>query len=87
MTPNSALLKAIDIAGSQTALASRVGKTQSTVAAWVNRFKRVGHESVLAVSAATSWQVTPHQLRPDLYPHPNDGLPEHLRVDSSAVAS
>ncbi|MBL2607392.1 Cro/Cl family transcriptional regulator, partial [Klebsiella pneumoniae] len=22
------------------------------------------------------WQVTPHELRPDLYPNPTDGLPK-----------
>ncbi|MCV5295753.1 hypothetical protein OFC42_28600, partial [Escherichia coli] len=23
-----------------------------------------------------NWSVTPHELRPDIYPNPNDGLPE-----------
>ena len=36
-------------------------------------------EYVIACAKATGWQVTPHQLRPDLYKHPHDGLPEHLR--------
>ncbi|MGL6245682.1 transcriptional regulator [Pseudomonas sp.] len=30
---------------------------------------------VLAVCEATGWQVTPHVLRPDIYPNPSDGLP------------
>jgi len=73
------LLKAIEICGGQTALAISINRPQPTVAAWVNRFKRVGTEYVITVSEATNWQVTPHELRPDIYPHPQDGLPEHLR--------
>lgn len=34
---------------------------------------------VLDLAAATYWVVTPHDLRPDLYPHPDDGLPNELR--------
>jgi DNA-binding transcriptional regulator YdaS (Cro superfamily) len=40
---------------------------------------RTPAEKVIGVSEATNWQVTPHELRPDLYPHPHDGLPENLR--------
>jgi DNA-binding transcriptional regulator YdaS (Cro superfamily) len=43
---------------------------------------RTPSEKVIGVSEATNWQVTPHDLRPDLYPHPHDGLPEHLRSDA-----
>ena len=77
----SPLDKAIEICeNSQTELAKRIGTGQATVGAWVNRFnKRVGDGFVLKVAQATNYQVTPHQLRPDLYPHPHDGLPEHLR--------
>ena len=30
---------------------------------------------VLPICAADEWRATPHQVRPDLYPHPDDGLP------------
>lgn len=40
---------------------------------------RVPAEQVLAISAATEWKVTPFELRPDLYPHPHDGLPPDMR--------
>ncbi|KQT37699.1 YdaS family helix-turn-helix protein [Methylophilus sp. Leaf414] len=81
------LEQVIDICGSQTALADRVTEldaskkiTQSTVGAWINRFNhRVGDGYVLVVSQAGDWIVTPHELRPDLYPHPEDGLPAELR--------
>ena len=34
----------------------------------------------LEAAAATDWEVTPHDWRPDLYPHPEDGLPRAGRV-------
>lgn len=37
-------------------------------------------DRVLDVSRATDYQVTPHELRRDLYPHPDDGLPTELRA-------
>lgn len=80
-SPLTALLKAIELCDgkTQTALGLKIGKPQATVSAWVNRFMCVGVDSVLKVSEATNWQVTPHELRPDIYPHPHDGLPENLR--------
>lgn len=81
-----ALQKAIEICGnSQSELARRIGKTQSLVGAWVNRFKQVGVEYVLDVSAAVEWVITPHQLRPDIYPNIDDGLPIELRPKREAA--
>lgn len=35
-------------------------------------------ERVLPLCALLNWSVTPHELRPDIYPNPNDYLPvEH----------
>lgn len=45
----------------------------------------VPSERVLAVSKATGYEVTPHRLRPDLYPHPDDGLPPELRSGAAAA--
>jgi len=76
----SPLQKAIRIAGGQDKLGKRFGKGQYLVSTWVVRNGgRVSADFVLKVSEAVEWQVTPHELRPDLYPHPQDGLPEHLR--------
>lgn len=36
-------------------------------------------ERVLPLCRAVDFKVTPHQLRPDMWPHPEDGLPDHLR--------
>lgn len=73
-----ALNRAIEIAGSQQALAERVGSNQTRVSEWKRRGK-VADGAVLGVAAAVDFEVTPHQLRPDLYPHPEDGLPPELR--------
>lgn len=72
-----ALARALAICGgSQTELARRVGGTvkQPHVWKWM-RAGRVPVERVPAVSRATSGQVLPHELRPDLpdlFPVPKD---------------
>lgn len=58
----------------QPAFGRRVGVTQSAVAQWVAG-GQVSAERVLGVAAATAWKVRPHDLRPDLYPHPEDAMP------------
>lgn len=63
MTP---LQKAIDLAGSQTALARAIGKKQQHVEYWL-RVDKVPGEYVLSIERATG--VSRHELRPDLYPH------------------
>lgn len=66
------LKQAIEAAGiSQSDLASRVGVHRSAITHW----DKVPAERVIRVSEAMSWRVTPHQLRPDLYPNPTDGIP------------
>lgn len=42
---------------------------------WRNGIRNVPPERVIEVCAATSWEVTPHEVRPDIYPNPWDGLP------------
>ncbi|MDP3088846.1 MAG: YdaS family helix-turn-helix protein [Methylotenera sp.] len=64
---------------SQVTFARSLGISQAMVSKWYRGYK-VSGDSALKVSAATDWQVTPHELRPDIYPHPHDGLPEHLRA-------
>jgi len=78
----SSLDMAIHILGSQSALASRVGVKQAHVWNWLNRQGRqVPADKVIAVSRATDWQVTPHELRPDIYPNPTDGIPSGKLAD------
>lgn len=62
-------------AGGVVALSLRLGLSRSAVSQWTI----VPPEHVISVSEATCHKHSPHQIRPDLYPHPDDGLPEHLR--------
>ncbi|HDC4776880.1 MULTISPECIES: transcriptional regulator [Enterobacter] len=58
--------------GSAQALGTLVGVSKMAVSLW--RRHGLPAERVLQVFEATG--VTPHELRPDLYPNPTDGLPK-----------
>jgi DNA-binding transcriptional regulator YdaS (Cro superfamily) len=70
----NAINRAINIVGNQSKLALAVGVTQQAVQKWASSGK-VPPEKVIPIAQATGWQVTPHDLRSDLYPHPLDGMP------------
>lgn len=59
---------------SQAELGRRLNRRAQTVNGWFK--KKVPGELVVRVSKALNWQITPHELRPDLYPNPTDGLPQ-----------
>ena len=66
----TALHRAIAAAGgTQTAQARALGLSQAHVWNWL-RAGRVPAERVLAIYRATGGEVTPHALRPDIYPDP-----------------
>ncbi|EFI6576895.1 helix-turn-helix domain-containing protein, partial [Escherichia coli] len=46
----------------------------------------VPSERVLQLCELGNWSVTPHELRPDIYPNPNDGLPECYSKVSGSTA-
>ncbi|MDQ2128006.1 MULTISPECIES: transcriptional regulator [Leclercia] len=58
--------------GSASALGALIGVSKMAVSLW--RRNGIPAERVLPVFEATG--VTPHELRPDLYPNPTDGLPK-----------
>lgn len=64
------------LAGGVVALSHSLGLSRGAVSQW----STVPAERVLEVCALTQWQVSPHQLRPDLYPNPCDALPDGPRV-------
>ncbi len=71
------LLRAIEICGSAAELARRCGVSAQGVTNW--RARGVPYDQVLVIASATGWAVTPHELRPDIYPFPTDGLPPDVR--------
>lgn len=67
----SPVQKAILAAGGQSALARLIGVSQQAVHKWQHGKARPNGPSVLAIYRATGGAVTPHELRPDLYPDPD----------------
>ena len=65
-TPYEALMRTIDVLGSQSELARVCGVSPTAVWKWVQSSKRLPEPYVLAVEAATG--VPRHLLRPDIYP-------------------
>lgn len=78
------LQRAVELAGGQTELArgirermpgSKIGQVH--VWGWLNSVKIEvpPPETVLPIAEFLGWEMTPHQLRPDLYPNPGDAMP------------
>lgn len=65
------IIAAGSVVGSLSALAEVLGVTKGAVSQW----RQAPANRVVDISRATRWRVTPHELRPDLYPNPNDGIP------------
>ena len=68
------LEKIVNEMGGQAKLAEKAGVTKQAVSKWI-RQHRIPADRVISVSCATGWRITPHQLRPDIYPNSVDGLP------------
>lgn len=70
----TALDNAIAVAGSANKLAISLGVSGMAVCRWKKKGNgTVPASRVLQIFGATG--ITPHELRPDLYPNPGDGLP------------
>lgn len=64
------LQRAVQVAGSQAALAKKLGVTPQHVWNWLNRDEKVPAEQAIPIETATEGKVSRHDLRPDLYPDP-----------------
>lgn len=67
-----------------TTAAKTIGVSVPAVKHYRNGIRRVSPINVIPVCAATGWQITPHELRPDIYPNPSDGLPGDKRTGEAA---
>lgn len=65
--PKPLIQKAIDIAGSQKALAEALNLSQQGVSWLLNDAPTVKAEYAVAIDALTQGQVSKHDLRPDLF--------------------
>lgn len=74
--------RAIAAIGSVSQAAERLGyKTAWGLAKYG---KVIPSDKVIQFAELSGWKATPHELRPDLYPHPDDGLPAELRSQVAA---
>jgi len=85
MSTMDALRRAIAACGSQAELARRVGVKNPSVSEWL-KGGQVPPERVIEVYRASAGAATPHQLRPDLYPHPLDGRLTELQPPATDAA-
>lgn len=68
-------------------IARKLNVSGEAVRKWFSE-KRIPADRVLEYARATDWAETPHQLRPDLYPNPTDGLPaDHPLRNQAQVAA
>lgn len=74
----NALDRACSLAETKARLARKINIKPQALQQWLTS-GIVPADRVLSVAGAVDYQVTPHDLRPDLYPHPEDGLPAELR--------
>lgn len=61
------ILRAVEIAGSQAALAQKVGVSKAFVNQWCNNNRPVPPERCRAIEEATAGAVTRYDLRPDIF--------------------
>ena len=76
------------MAGGQTGLANGIREcipgskiSQAHVYKWLNSpnpGRMPPADVVLAIAEFLEYRMTPHELRPDLYPNPHDAMPAHL---------
>lgn len=81
-TPKQHLERAIAVAGNKSRLAARACNCgprkveRQHIDNWLLRNEgEVSSDYVLQIAKAVEFEVTPHQLRPDLYPNATDGIP------------
>ncbi|QIP56854.1 transcriptional regulator [Hafnia alvei] len=72
------LKQRIGVIKSQTDIASELGTKPQAVSLWFN--SQVPANRVIPLCGVLGWEVTPHQVRPDLYPNPTDGLPANKQA-------
>lgn len=62
------------------------GLSQVHVSRVMSGHERFSPEKALRVAEVTNYAVTPHELRPDIYRKPSDGLPPGFDHNSGNMA-
>lgn len=71
---NESLKEKITSTMSRVDIGSSLGISSQAVSKWMSRGK-VPSKRVLQLCQTLNWSVTPHEIDPDAYPNPTDGLP------------
>lgn len=86
------LQKAVDLASGQAPLARGIrdripGSKVSQVHVWgwlhSVQMEVPPAEAVIPICETIHWQMTPHELRPDLYPNRYDGIPPNQIIKAA----
>ncbi|WP_083260243.1 YdaS family helix-turn-helix protein [Marinobacter sp. X15-166B] len=67
--------------GGRSDFAKHIGASPAYLYQMVRGIRPIPPTRALAICEATNWKVTPHELRPDIYPNPSDGLPTDRLAD------
>jgi DNA-binding transcriptional regulator YdaS (Cro superfamily) len=73
--PIKDLRRTIKLKGGSGEVSRRMGVKQARLCNWLARGS-IPAERIIPLCSALEWVITPHQLRPDLYPHWLDGMGE-----------
>lgn len=68
---------------SQRELAALMNTKQQNVSRWFN--SKFPSSRVFHLCQLMRWEVTPHDIRPDIYPNPTDGLPVGCKPNTQSV--
>lgn len=80
---DDAIRKAVEVCGSQSELARRIGVKQGHIWYWLHRGKKAPPEFCRAIEIATGSAVSIHDLRPDVFGE----TPEKNRGDEKTGAA
>lgn len=75
-------------AGGRSDFAKHIGVAPAYLYQMVNGIRPISPKRALLICEFSDWQVTPHELRPDIYPISTDGIPEKRLaelIDSGAI--
>lgn len=61
----------LKLAGGPVLAAQELGLSKSATSQW----DAVPAVHVIKLCELTGWRITPHEMRPDIYPYPTDALP------------
>lgn len=67
--------------GGRSDFAKHIGVAPAYLYQMVNGIRPISPKRALSIGEFSNWQVTPHELRPDIYPNQTDGIPIELSAD------